>query len=41
MHPSPIRIAAAEDPGDMGFAKIPAYYDNPLEGAVYMERSLD
>lgn len=26
---------------DMGFAEIPAYYDNPLEGVVFMERSLD
>ena len=25
---------------DMGFTEIPAYYDNPLESVVYMERSL-
>ncbi len=32
MDPSGIRMAAAEGP---------AFYDNPLEGVVYMERSLD
>ena len=41
MNPSRIKIAAAEGPGGMGFAEIPGYYDNPLEGVVYMERSLD
>lgn len=24
----------------MGFAEIPAYYDNPIEGAVYLEKRL-
>jgi len=25
---------------ELGFEDIPAYYDNPLEGAVYLERNL-
>ena len=25
---------------ELGFEDIPAYYDNPLEGAVYLERTL-
>ena len=25
---------------ELGFEDIPAYYDNPLEGAVYLERMI-